>query len=294
MGILLGLSAALAWGVGDFFAAHLSRLAGTRTAPLYTQSLGVLVSTLLVVVWSGRMPDAAPRVWLAVTALGVVHACATIWFYRALEVGKVSLTMPIVSSFAVVTVALAILSGERPERLAILGAAISLTGLLLVVSGSRGDIEVKRSTAASSQERSGVPEAIGAALCFGVTFWGMDSIEPQLGTPWLLLMLRVVTLPILCAVFFFSRHTPKVVVPREAIGVLGLCAIVVILCDTIAWVAVGVGRQSADVSIVTTLASLYSAVTICLAGLLWRERLQRRQWIGVAVILTGIGLVGIG
>lgn len=297
MGILLGLCAALAWGVGDFFAARLSRLAGTRVAPLYTQTLGVGVSTLLVILLAGKIPTADWRAWLELAALGVVHAVATVLFYRALEIGKVSITMPITSSFAVVTGVLALLSGERPARLAMLGAVISLAGLLFVTAGHSGEsVEAELSndvrTRAPSPSR-GVIEAIGAALCFGITFWRLDFLEPQFGAPWLLLGLRVVTLPILGALFFASRAAPSTLIAKKEKGVLWLCAIAVITCDTAAWLAVAYGRRSEDVSVVTTLASLYSAVTVCLAWLLWRERLQKWQWLGVAAILAGVVLVGL-
>ena len=302
MGILLGLSAALAWGVGDFFAARLSRLIGTQRAPFYTQSLGVLISILLVLLLSGMIPGASGWAWVGLVGLGVVHALATVLFYRALEIGKVSLTMPITSSFAVVTGVLAYISGERPARLAIFGALLALIGLVLVTAAYEGEAveeemgegedREERSTPVPGKARNGVPQAVGAALCFGVTFWGLDFLEPMFGAAWLLLMLRLVTLPIVAYLFYRVRHEP-VALAAGARRVLWLCAIAVITCDTIAWTAISYGRQMEDVTIVTTLASLYSAVTIFLAWLVWRERLKPLQWLGVAVILLGIVLVGI-
>ena len=47
------------------------------------------------------------------------------------------------------------------------------------------------------------------------------------------------------------------------------------------------------VSIVTAVASLFSVVTLLLAGLVLRERLRAVQWVGVAVILAGILLVSL-
>ena len=47
-------------------------------------------------------------------------------------------------------------------------------------------------------------------------------------------------------------------------------------------------------SVVAVLASLYSVVTMVLAGFLLHERLSPRQWASVALVLGGVGLVSAG
>ena len=65
------------------------------------------------------------------------------------------------------------------------------------------------------------------------------------------------------------------------------------LLDTLAFVAFNLGIGSAYTSIVTALASLFSAVTVLLAWAILRERLAPAQWAGVAVILAGVLLVSL-
>lgn len=298
MGIILGLVAALAWGVGDFFAARLSRLAGTRRAPIFTQSLGVLASFLIICVLRKSVPAANPLSWLCVVGLGVTHALATVLFYRALEVGKVSLTTPIISAFAVVTTILAIITGEPPAKLAICGVALAITGLVLMSIGHKGDegearLEAELGEAeAPEKQRTGMLEAVGAALTFGFTFWGMNRMQGQFGGEWLIFMFRFVTVPILGVLFFATRGKNPIPAPIPNKSFLWICAVTVISCDTIAWMSVARGGSMENVAVVTTLASLYSAITILLTWLLWHERLEKLQWLGVAVILAGVALVG--
>lgn len=63
--------------------------------------------------------------------------------------------------------------------------------------------------------------------------------------------------------------------------------------DTVAWIAFNVGVRTDYTTVVTALASLYSAVTVLVAWGLFRERLMPSQWTGLAVIFLGIFLVSV-
>ena len=63
--------------------------------------------------------------------------------------------------------------------------------------------------------------------------------------------------------------------------------------DTAAFVANNAGLHIGPVSVVSVLASLYGAVTVLLAWLFLRERLERSQWLGIVLIFVGIVCVSI-
>ena len=54
------------------------------------------------------------------------------------------------------------------------------------------------------------------------------------------------------------------------------------------------GLATGQVAIVTVLSSLQSAIAVGLACALLGEHLARHQWLGVAVIVAGLGLVRLG
>jgi drug/metabolite transporter (DMT)-like permease len=56
-------------------------------------------------------------------------------------------------------------------------------------------------------------------------------------------------------------------------------------------VATGYGVQHGDVAIVAVLGSLSVVVTVLIALVVLRERLTRRQWLGVGLALLGIPLL---
>jgi drug/metabolite transporter (DMT)-like permease len=61
--------------------------------------------------------------------------------------------------------------------------------------------------------------------------------------------------------------------------------------DTAAFVANNAGLHTGQVSVVSVLASLYGAVTVLLAWIFLREKLERTQWFGIILIFAGIVLV---
>jgi uncharacterized membrane protein len=65
------------------------------------------------------------------------------------------------------------------------------------------------------------------------------------------------------------------------------------ILDTSAFLATNAGLQTGQVSVVSVLASLYGAVTVLLAWIFLRERLEISQWFGIAMIFVGIVLVSL-
>jgi drug/metabolite transporter (DMT)-like permease len=287
IGVLLGLAAAFCWGTSDFLAARVARGIGALRALLLTQSMG-LFAVGAILCWEGKVPEVTVHVVLTMLGIGLCQAVAVFLFYRAFEIGKLSLVAPITSGFAVVTAILALLSGEHPGRLALGGAVLLVMGVLLVTSQHREQNTEDEAVDVRSTLH-GVPEAIAAAFLYGTVFWGLDFVVPTLGPFWPLASLRVVALTCLFGVFFLLRPAA----PTESIHRLWWPAVGVAAADTFAWLAFNLGTQNADVSIVTALSSLYSAIAIFYGLLVWRERLLRVQWLGVGLILMGVLLVGI-
>ena len=288
MGIFLGLSAAFWWGASDFLAARVARGIGALRALLLTQSFG-LVAIGALLWWQGSIPDVTPRIGWIMLIIALAQAASVWLFYRAFEIGPLSLVAPITSSFAIVTAILAFLSGERPARLAWLGALCLIAGVLCVTRGHQS--EAGKSAGGSTLR--GVPEAVVAAVGYGFIFWGLDFVVPTMGALWPLAFMRIAVLVCLSVALVFPRAASSAPVRSKSVWrALLLPALAVALCDTLAWLSFNSGTQRDDVAIVTTLGSLYSGVAVFLAWLVWKEKLQPSQWLGVIIIFLGIIFVG--
>lgn len=285
MGVLFGVAAAVAWGLGDFFITHLTRRIGTYAALLLIQVLSLLSWTVILATRPAPMGGDL-TLWSLVLCTAACHVIGLVFTYRAFEIGTLSLVSPISSGFAVVTALLALLSGERPPLLSLLGAAALVFGVVLATRGPTD-------TSASRAGLAGVPEAIASALAFGTMFWLFYFfVQPKLGYAWPLVLLKTAAAGSSLLVLRLRR------LPMAGGGswwnpmTLGL-AVAAAAADTLAWLAYIWGTGTAYATVVTALASLFSVVTVILAWRFLRERLAAHQWAGVAIILLGILLVSL-
>lgn len=282
MGVLFGLLAALGWGGADFLVAQVSRRMGILQALLLIQLAGLVAIVLVLAVRFG-LPAASAGVWAQAAGLAALNMVCTVLLYRSYAIGTLSIVSPITSGFAVVTALLALASGERPNGLALLGALLLVGGVTVVARGQGGPRLGLRSLMAP-----GTPEAVGAAVGYGVYFWGLDFVTPSLGIVWPVLLARIVSFGSV-ALWMLHRQIAPVRPPRAVLPLVLGCAVF----DTVAFLAFNSGLGSADTTIVTALSSLFSAITVLLAWAVSRERLASYQWAGVGIILAGVLLVSI-
>jgi drug/metabolite transporter (DMT)-like permease len=299
MGIIFGLLAALGWGTSDFFARYLTRSVGAYRTTFYIQFLGIgvlgaylLLSGELLAVFSRNAWQA--WAWMALAVL--LNVISALVFMHALEVGKLMLVTPITASYAAITVALSLLSGEVLTLLHALAIGLVLLGVIVtsIMPGqARGDEQepppLRRHVVPLLDEFYGVGWALIAALSYGVTFWLQGTfVVPDLGaiTPVWLVRLFTPVLLLLGAPLF--RQSLKL--PRRSDWWLILS---MSFADTLAYVLFSLGSAQGDIGIITMLSSLYSVVTILLAGIILRERLLISQWIGVGIVFGGIILVNL-
>ena len=289
MGIALGMAAAIGWGAADFLARYSTRRVGTIRSLFYMQFVGLVGLTIYIFLAAGPrhiLVSASPQAWawtLFVTLLEIVGALA---LYRAFEVGILSLVSPIAASFAALTVVLSLLSGEALSGIRAAGVILSLVGVALA-----SIVQVSAAEPAARQSGRllppGVGWALGAAACFGVTFWLLGfQVTPRMGSilpVWIVRLLTPLGLLPLAASLRQSLSVPTG-------SVWWLLASIGIL-DTAAFLAATAALHLGHVAIVGVLIALYSAVTVMLAWIFLRERLSRLQWLGIGVILLGVALV---
>jgi len=285
LGILFGILAATFWGIGDFFITLLTRRVGTRWALLSIQVLS-LIAWVVLLLRHGLPTLGSPGLWGILLATAVCHVLGLAFVYRAFEIGNLAIVSPISSAFAIVTAILSLISGERPPALVLAGSVLLMLGVTLATRGESG-------AEATRGSLRGVPEALSSALAFGTMFWLFYFyIEPKLGYAVPLVALKALAV---------GGSTLALILARPAAGggsirpspEVVLLAIGAAAADTAAWLTYIEGTHTSYATVVTALASLFSAVTVLLAWRFFRERLAVHQWVGVAVILAGILLVSV-
>lgn len=294
MGILLGITGAICWGVADFSARFASHRVGAYRTLFFMQFFGFLALSFFLISTHGFGQGIAPgwRPWAMAVVAGLLNMAASLSLYYSFQVGVMSIDAPVSSCYPALTVALAILSGERIGALRAVGLAVTLVGVILAAT-SFAPLLQETSEGAQEGARAhlakGVVWAILAALGFGILFWYLGFyVVPAIGSSVSVWVMRLTALGALALIARPARQSIRM--PRGRVWWL-LAAVG--LMDTAAFVANNSGLHVGPVSVVSVLASLYGAVTVLLSWIFLREKLERSQWFGIALIFGGIILVSI-
>jgi drug/metabolite transporter (DMT)-like permease len=115
-------------------------------------------------------------------------------------------------------------------------------------------------------------------------FWLLGfHVVPALGGVTSVWVLRVVATVGLGAAAWPARQSLRLPRPGMVWMLMAIGAL-----DVGAYLANNFGMEFRHVSIVTVIASLYAAVTVLLAAVVLREKLNGKQWLGVALIFAGV------
>ncbi len=313
-GVLLGLTAALCWGVADYCLRGATQLAGTFRALYFMQVVGLLAFVCLALAQPLSLARATGAALLAAVALNLLILVGAALLYRSFAIGKLAVVSPIAASFGAIATILALLSGERPSAPQLAGLALLLVGVALSGVAPSHPAEAASSSAASAARSRhrvlgpGVAEALGATLIFGVGYWALRYVVAQLGGVQTAMIGKASDLAALTLVILlgwgwqrmtgsaaFAQGTATAATPALAprSALFWRWLIPGALLDAAANVAYNLGVSGALTSVVATLSSLFTAVTVLLAWVFLRERLTRLQWVGVGSILVGIALVNL-
>ena len=277
MAIALALGSSLVWGCADFLGGIFSRRQPLAAVTLISQGAG-FVALLLWLAGTGFELDGRA---LGLGLLGGIGGgCGLALFYRALAVGTMSIVSPITACGALVPFALALVTGERPAVLVLLGAIVALAGAVIASAeehrsdqpgdaGPRCSHSSRRACSGSSctssasrdrtARRSRPSSALASARSARSGSWAATTRAP----------LRVdrSALPAIAAIGLLDTGANALFVLASARGYL---------------------------AIVSVLGSLYPIATIFAAYLFLHERISRTQRAGVALTLVGIAFVAAG
>jgi drug/metabolite transporter (DMT)-like permease len=303
--------------MADFAARFASRRVGAYRTLFFMQFFGFIALSVYLK-FAGGFSHVAPgwQPWALTAVAGLLNVTASLSLYYSFEIGVMSIVGPVSSSYPALTVALSIASGERINVLRGIGIAVTLTGVILAAmsfapkptnsaeapnppdkvnpadsadSAGAADPAKAANPSTTSRLSRGVGWAVLAAVGFGFMFWFLGfHVIPLVGdavSVWAMRLTALVSLAIFALPTRQSLRLPhgRIWWQLAAVGVM----------DTAAYVANNAGLHIGPVSVVSVLASLYGAVTVLLAWIFLRERLERTQWLGIALIFAGIICVSI-
>jgi len=277
LAVALALASAACYGVSNFVGPELAKQ-HTIVAVLVTSQIAALFACLAYVAAAGEEPLGGGSTGIALLA-GVGNAGGLIGFYRAAELGPLSVAAPIGALGAIVPVLWDLIGGEPLRTTEALGIVLALGGGALAARVTRSEEVVYENPRAS------VLWAAASAAFFGIFLVALPHASDD-GRAWALLDARVALVVIMLV--WAGRRLRDVRPGRSSLllAVPGLLLFTGTLLYTVA-------TDHGPIAIVSVVGSLFPVVTVGLAAVLLAERLSREQWIGVVGAMAGIGLIAL-
>ena len=269
---LLALASSACWGTSDFFAGLKSRDKAAAAVVAWSQGLGLLAITVVVLgQWRTLDLDGWP-LWSV--AAGLSGAGGLVCFYTALGSGTMGVVAPVASLGVVVPVLLGLLGGEQPAASAWFGMLLAVLGVALA-SGPElsGDVSPRPVLLASV-----------AAVGFGLALYCLDrgSRQSLLHTLWGMRLTSV----LIFVVAGLVLRTAGGVTAREVPALFAIG-----IGDLVANGLFAFASSRGLVSVASVLGSLYPVVTVLWARFLLKERLRPVQSAGVVLTLVGVAVI---
>ena len=311
--MLYGLVAALGWGMSAIAATNAARRAGTYIAVLAGQGLGVVVLVFLAVLLRPSFAAAGGAVAIGLAGAGLLGLLGYLAFYRALEYGgAVGLVSAISATYGGVTTVLAVaVLGEHLGVAGAVGVVLAVAGIALAAARTGGKPDdagesppahgavvvgepiVGVAPAPSrirSLSRAGVPLAIVCALAYGFGGFLLGKYSAQAGWLTAALVAHGASVTVMLMVLPLLRR--RMAWRGTASGVIWAAAAG--LTDAVGLLAFSQGGAAGQVAVTAAVSSVYPVIPLVGGVLLFGEHLTRRQLTGVAGIIFGLVLIGLG
>jgi drug/metabolite transporter (DMT)-like permease len=277
LAILGGLGAALMWGTATVSSSRASRTVGATTTLAGVMVVGFLVAAPLALASGApRGLTGADLAWLATAGTG--NVLGLLLEYRGLRIGKVGVVAAIASTEGALAAVLAIAFGERVTLATGVLLAIVASGVVLAsVAPDEPGVRRERRVAVAAAY------GIGAALSFGVSLYATARVGAVVAVPWVLVAARVVGVTVIALPAALARSLR---VDRGVAPLLVLSG----LCELGGFASFTFGSRH-GIAVAAVIASQFAAVAAIAAFLLFRERLARVQFVGVATIVVGVAVL---
>lgn len=300
-GLGWGAVAALAVGANGLAVA----VAGRRIGSLWTTSVSIVIAFVFLCVYAteaGLHFHIAGHEWVVVALLAGASAGFLLASYHSLSLGPIAVVSPVsATSGGVTALAAFALVGERPSVSQWCGIGAAAAGAVLISS--------RRSTQGRLRLVGPGPLfAVLGVVMVAISNAGLVMPIRTMGPVQAITALRGITVVyvwLLLSAVFLARHRRTLPVgggPGEAqsqerrlgrsqpiVVVLALLTVVGLL-DALSFVSYARGVAVAPAWLITLVSQTGRGVSVAGGIVMFHERLSRRQWVGAALLASGVVL----
>jgi drug/metabolite transporter (DMT)-like permease len=273
VGALLGALSALSIGISDYFTRRVARASRALTAALALSVVAIATSVVAVIVFGStmRLTDLAIG---ALSGLGLGVGLAT--YYAGMTRSSATVVTPIVAVLsAVIPFVYTLVRGATTSPWAIVGAVVSIGGLVLITTGGP-----------AHHVRPGVTWGLVSGVAYGFGLAVVIDASSGAGA-WPAVGQRLAATSIVLA-FVIARRVPTV--PPIGMRWIALAGGVFAGASTVLYLA-GV---EADPSAAVITSSMFPVASVAIGRFAFGDPVSRSQAAGIAVVLAGVVAVTTG
>lgn len=279
MTVLLGLLAAVSVGTSDFLGGLASRKAHPVAVTASSNLVGVALAGLAAVVVGGDIA-ASDLGWGAVGGVGV--AAGLVSLYAGYAKGRVSVAAPVagVGAAALPVMTEWAIGDDDLSELATAGVVLGLVAIGLVSIG-RSEHE--------GTIRASLAYGLGGAVGIGMLLLCLSRTSEDSGL-WPIVAARGSGFLALAGLILFAGVAAGGLWPRGVERHVIALAALITAGNALFLAATRVGSTS----VAAVVTSLFPAVTVFWAWVVFRERLRLVQLVGLCVALVAVSLIALG
>lgn len=280
MWIMMALLSAFFAGLTSILAKCGIRKTDSDVATALRTTVVLILSWIMVLIVGSAetIPDISTKSMLFLILSGVATGASWLCYFKALSLGDINKVVPIDKSSTVLSILFAVLFLGETERLAVklMGTAILAIGIFLMV-------EKKQTAQKSTDERwlfYAILSAVFAALTSILAKVGISDVESNLGTA---IRTGIVFVMAWLIVFMKGKHTQIPKIARKELAYIFLSG----LATGASWLCYYDAIQNGIVSVVVPIDKLSVAVTVAFSFVVFREKLSKKAFIGLCLMITG-------
>lgn len=275
LGITMAFVSALVWGSADFTGGMATRRRDQYQVVLLSGVSGLALLVFTALVFRESFPAWKGIMWAAFAGLSGAFGIACL--YKGLSIGESAVVAPTSAVIgAGLPVAFGFLTQGLPDPLRLIGFLLAFAGIWVVS---------QTSTEKTGNHRKGFILAVIGGIGFAGFMIFMSRVDSaKVFTP---LIVSRSMVAILALVMLKFNHTPLPALRGNWISLLAG------VLDAGGNIFFMLAKHFTRLDTAVVLSSLYPAATVILTGLILKERISIKQWIGVVICLAAIILITI-
>lgn len=275
--LLYGLMAMSGWGTINLLTASLSKRIGAFKTAFLVQVFAIFPTVLLLPIWGKDL--IFDQNFLYLSLLGILGISAYLSLLKGYEEGAVSVITPLTSFWAVITAILSfIFLNETITELKILGMMIAFIGVVLVSANFEKILKEKKVKVFDGVKWASLTATIWGFQMFLLAFFSRELgwYTANLGLRvWSAISFLILVLLLRKRFSHLLKEIPKLI-------------LVVILLDVFTVAAYNIGLVRGEPAVVSVIGSGSPLITVVLAAIFLKEKINFAQKIGIFLILAGV------